>query len=262
MNSGLDALPLPVWFAATALLVFVAVKMGERLGARSLTRGKTGGSREIGQETASVLGLLAFMLAFTFGAAASRFDTRRQLVLDEANAIGTAALRARLVANPEGDEIQALLREYVDVRIRAVKNPAELAFGITRSEEIHRELWDRLESLVARDPSPTTSLLAVALNELIDLHAKRIAAAVHNRIPTTVWVALYIVTWLAMTLIGYQTGIAGVKRLLVPVFLILAFSVVILLIADLDRPQKGLLRVGQEALLDLQRVMAEEGSSR
>ena len=65
-----------------------------------------------------------------------------------------------------------------------------------------------------------------------------------------------------MTLIGYQTGIAGVKRLLVPVFLILAFSVVILLIADLDRPQKGMLRVGQEALLDLQRVMAEEGSSR
>jgi purine-cytosine permease-like protein len=102
------------------------------------------------------------------------------------------------------------------------------------------------------------SLLVEALNGVIDLHARRIAAALHNRVPVTVWVALYTVVLIALTLIGYQSGMTGTKRVLVPSLLILAFSVVILLIADLDRPQQGMLKVSQQAMLNLQRQLQSE----
>jgi hypothetical protein len=111
--SALDAIPLWGFFGLTMLLVLLFIEGGYRLGRYRLTRSEHEKEAPVGAMVAALLGLLAFILAFTFGLAAQRFDTRRQVLLDEANAIGTTYLRAAML--PErGDEIRALLREYVD----------------------------------------------------------------------------------------------------------------------------------------------------
>src|SRR5262249_52033807 len=142
----------------------------------------------VGAMVGSILGLLAFLLAFTFGLAASRFDTRRQTVLEEANAIGTTYLRARLLPEPQRSTLENLLREYVDVRIRGVLEN-KLAEAAKRSEELQESLWsEAVKAANSKDSNPImTSLFIQSLNETIDVHAKRVLVSVRSRIPISIW---------------------------------------------------------------------------
>src|SRR4029077_1272694 len=127
----------------------------------------------VGAMVGSVLGLLAFMLAFTFGMAASRFDTRKQLVLEEANAIGTTYLRAAMLPERR-DEIRALLRSYVDGRLEAVRS-GRVAVEILRSEATQGQLWSAATAVGLQHPdSIVVGLFVGSLNDVIDLHAKRV----------------------------------------------------------------------------------------
>jgi hypothetical protein len=198
----------------------------------------------------ATLGLLAFMLAFTFGLAATRFDTRRQVLLDEANAIGTTYLRAGMLPDRR-DAIRTLLRDYVDVRLEAVRS-GNVTEGIRRSEHLHDQLWTQAVALGETHPtSIVVGLFVQALNEVIDLHAKRVTAGVRNRIPGAIWVALFTVAVLSFTAMGYHAGLSRTSRSLAELAVACTFSVVIGLIADLDRPQEGVLQVSQQALMDL-----------
>ncbi len=118
-HGPLDALPLWGLFMAILLLVLLAVEGGYRLGKYRRSRSEQEKEAPVGAMVGATLGLLAFMLAFTFGLAAARFDTRRQVLLDEANAIGTTYLRAGMLPDRRED-IRALLRDYVDTRLEAV----------------------------------------------------------------------------------------------------------------------------------------------
>jgi hypothetical protein len=202
------------------------------------------------------LALLAFMLAFTFGLASSRFDVRKGLVIDEANAIGTTYLRAGLLPEPYRTDVRNLLREYVDVRLEAAQ-PGKLSQSIGRSEELHARLWSHAVAVGEQNPgSIVVGLFIGSLNEVIDLHAKQLALGMRNRIPSPIWATLYFAAVLGMSAMGYHAGLAGSGRSLAIIALVLAFSAVMTLIADLDRPQAGLLRVSQQTMIDLQRTMA------
>jgi hypothetical protein len=208
----------------------------------------------VGEMVAATLGLFAFILAFTFGLAATRFDTKRQLVLDEANAIGTTYLRAEMLPERSA-EIRALLRDYVDVRIEAVK-PGKLEEGIRRSENLQNRLWQQTVPIAANNPnSIIVGLFVQSLNEVIDLHAKRLTAGARNRIPFVIWAALYGISFLAFAAMGYHSGMTGTTRSVVIITVAFTFSVVIALIADLDRSHEGVLVVSQQALIDLRRSM-------
>ena len=87
---------------------------------------------------------------------------------------------------------------------------------------------------------------------MVDLHSKRVAVAVRNRIPITIWIALYCLTIIAMTIMGYRTGLAERRSVVATLNVALAFSVVIAITADLDRPRGGFLQVDQQAMLELQ----------
>ena len=248
---------LPIWgvFLATVAVVLLAVEGGFRLGQYRRRRSEQEDRPPVGEMVAATLALLAFMLAFTFGLAASRFDVRRGLVIDEANAIGTTYLRAGLLPEPHRSDVRSLLREYVDVRLEAVQ-PGKLSRSIGRSEELHARLWAHAVAVGEKNPgSIVVGLFIASLNEVIDLHAKRLALGVRNRIPGTIWAALYFVAIIGTSVMGYHAGLAGSGRSLAILPLVLAFSVVITLIADLDRPQEGFLRVGQQPMIDLQRTM-------
>jgi hypothetical protein len=249
---------LPIWgvFLATVAVVLLAVEGGFRLGQYRRRRSEQEDRPPVGEMVAATLALLAFMLAFTFGLAASRFDVRRGLVIDEANAIGTTYLRAGLLPEPHRSDVRSLLREYVDVRLEAVQ-PGKLSRSIGRSEELHARLWAHAVAVGEKNPgSIVVGLFIASLNEVIDLHAKRLALGVRNRIPGTIWAALYFVAIIGTSVMGYHAGLAGSGRSLALLALVLAFSAVVTLIADLDRPQEGLLRVSQQIMIDLQKTLA------
>jgi hypothetical protein len=209
----------------------------------------------VGAIIAAILGLLAFLLAFTFGMAASRFDTRRELVLDEANAIGTTYLRAALLPEPHRTEIRSLLRDYVDLRVQAAQ-PGITVPDLARSEELQCRLWAQAVIVGEKNPTPITGLFIQSMNDVIDMHAKRVTMGMRNRIPITIWGALYFTTILAMAGVGYHAGLTSMTRTLVTVALAVTFSGILWLIADLDRPQEGLLKVSQQAMIDLQKSLA------
>jgi hypothetical protein len=248
---------LPIWgvFLATVAVVLLAIEAGLRLGLYRRRRSEEEDRPPVGEMVAATLALLAFMLAFTFGLAASRFEARRVLVIDEANAIGTTYLRTGLIPEPYRTEVRRLLREYLDVRLEAVQ-PGKLSRGIDRSQELHALIWSHAVAVGEKDPhSIVVGLFIGSLNEMIDLHAKRLTLGARNRIPGVIWVALYFVAILGTCVMGYHAGLAGSGRSMAMLALVLSFSAVMILIVDLDRPQAGFLRVSQQPLIDLQRTM-------
>jgi len=251
-NGPLDALPLWGLFMAILLVVLVSVECGYRLGKYRRRRHEEEKEAPLGTMVGATLGLLAFILAFTFGLAAARFDTRRQVLLDEANAIGTTYLRADML--PEGrGEIRTLLRDYVGTRLEAIRS-GNVEEGIRRSEDIQQRVW--MQAVALGEKNPSSIVVGLFIQSLmIDLHAKRVQAGLRSRIPGVIWVGLFAVAALSLASMGYQAGLAGTRRSLAVFAVALTFSVVIELIADLDRPQEGVLKVSQHPLIDLQRSM-------
>lgn len=249
---GLDA----VGAALLTILVIVASAGLGFLAGRRQRRKRGEGEPPVGSIVGAALGLLAFLLAFTFGMAASRHDARRRLVLEHANAIGTADLRSTLVSNETGERVHALLAEYVDLLLSVARDPSHLATALIRTGEIEDQLWSTARDALRADPtSQAAALFTAALNDVFDLQSDRLQVGARDRIPAPIWIALYFLTALCMLAVGYHAGMMGSARLLPLTVLVLAFSTVVLLIADLDRPQQGFLRVSQEPLEDVAREL-------
>ncbi|HJS07890.1 MAG TPA: hypothetical protein VJ809_09525 [Pirellulales bacterium] len=250
----LDALPLWGLLLASAVLLGVSVEIGYRAGRWRHAQTPDEKEQPVGAMVASILGLLALVLAFTFSLAASRFDDRRQTVLAEANAIGTTYLRSRLLPEPQRSEIARLLREYVDLRIRGVEE-GHLDEAIARSEQLHALLWAQTSAVADKDShSIITGVFVQSLNDVIDLHAERMQVGIRSRIPLVIWAALFGLAILSMAAVGYQSGICATSRSPAMPGLVLAFAIVLALIADLDRPREGLLQVSQQAMTDVQKA--------
>lgn len=254
----IDALPLWALFIVILLVVLFSVEFGYRLGKYRRSRHEQEKEAPLGTMVGATLGLLAFVLAFTFGLAAARFDARRQALLDEANAIGTTYLRAGML--PErGEQIRGLLRDYVGIRLEAVQSD-NVTEAIGRSEDIQQKMWTEAETVGQKNPnSIVVGLFVQSLNQMIDLHAVRMQAGLRSRIPGAIWLGLFAVAALSLATMGYHAGLSGTRRSLATLAVAVTFSVVIELIADLDRPQEGVLRVSQQALLDVQRSIKAPG---
>ena len=248
--------PFPLWtiLPLTVVLAVLSVELGYRLARYRLQRDELEKESPLGGIVGATLGLLAFMLAFTFGLAGSRFEDRRQILLSEANAIGTTYLRAAMIPEPMRAESQKLLREYVDVRLEGVQQPGKLDQALVRSEQLHNLLWSQAVAATEKERSPMTSIYVQSLNEVIDLHATRLMA-LRARVPVVIWIVLYLLGFLAMVLMGYQSGLAKSRRSFAAIALIFGFSLVLFLIADLDRPGQGTMQVSQQSMIDLRKNM-------
>jgi hypothetical protein len=254
----IDSVSLPVVFLAVVAITLAAIAVGFLVGRRHANESNHG---PVGAVVGATSGLLAFMLAFTFGGAASRFDTRKELLLEEVNAIGTTYLRAGLLLEPHRTNARTLLREYVDARASVAVDPeaANLARRMAESEQIQARLWQDVAAMttVERD-SEVDGLYIASLNDVIDYHTRRVTVAFQYRVPPTIWVFLLLVTVLAMGALGYDFGLQGSRRYKVSAVLAVTFAAVIVLIADLDRPTQGFLKVSQQPMLDLQKYMQSE----
>jgi hypothetical protein len=192
-----------------------------------------------------VLGLL---LGFTVAMVLPRFDQRNQLVVDEANAIGTTILRAEILPEPERAKTLELLREYVVVRRdfagQTLLDRPALIRETQRAKALQRQLWQ--EMIAATQQKPTVVLVTYlqALNSMIDIAETRLAAF-ENRIPTTVWLIIFLVAVFQSFTIGFS-----LKRrfwfslVMTP----LVVAVVMALVADLDSPHTGLIGIRQNSM--------------
>lgn len=246
---------LPFWAGSliSGGLIVGSVAAGYLLGRRQRRRHPGGEAGSVGAAAAAILGLLAFLLAFTFGMAASRFDARKALVLDESNAIGTAWLRAELLDGAAAATARKLLTDYLDVRLRSDERQA-FESAIAASERIHTHLWTIAADAVRTDSS--NWLFATSINEVIDLHTKRVVFGLQYHVPSQVWTTFALVSTMAMIALGYLFGLAGTFHTAVTGALAVAFGATILLIVDIDRPADGFIRVDLQPLRDLREDLA------
>jgi len=247
----LDSLPIWALLLATVGLVGIALEVGVRLGRRRQLR--AGGRSEVsGAMVGGTMGLLAFMPAFTFNGAAGRHDVRKSLVIEGANAIDKAWLRAGFLAEPYRSDVRRMLRSYVDVRVSATAGKLDMGEAAHQSEALQDSLWAVAEEVGRTNPgSITTGLVISALNEVIDLHLKRVTVGLRNRVPAPIWATLYLLMFVGMVMMGTQIGPSGARHAGMELALAVSFAVVLFVIADLDRPQEGLINVSQQAMHEL-----------
>jgi len=248
----LDSLPIPGVFIAFALIALATYEVGFRVGRWWQGRSPDEHEGPTGVLVGSLLALMAFLLAITMGMAADRFDTRRGVVLAEANSIGTTFLRAGYMSEPASGRSQELLREYTPLRI-LTEDPRGLATRIARSNEILDELWTIAEDQARAAPeSEVLGLYIAALNDAIDTNETRVVAGLYARVPETVLLLLIIGSALTLGMVGYSAGLTRRRSPLTAIVLIVVLGAVISLVVDLDRPRGGFIEVSQQPLVDLQ----------
>jgi len=260
-----DLIPIWLLFIGTILGMILFIEFGFRLGQKAQARAKKAQTSQVRAIMGAGLGLLAFMLAFTFSTAQSHFEVRVQSLAEEARIARNAFMQADLLAEPARTRTKHLLKEYIDIRssTHSVKNdeiPEKLAEAIQLSEKIQRDLWalvsesagqaSKSQGEFDKNDQLMTSVLA-----LTDIHYTRLHSAIMNRIPLTIWMTLYLMATLSMIIMGYQAGLTERRSPVATVTLAIAFSAVIILITDLDRPVMSFFHINNQLLVDLQEYM-------
>jgi hypothetical protein len=243
-------------FLALSLLLvalFCCVEVGVRRGRRT----HADAAHAIPSDVAgALLAMLGLLLGFTVSMAEARFSARKHLVIEEANAIGTAALRTGLLPPPLGAESKALFVRYAALRVRWGEQAGDAASQakLTREgEAIQTELWGLATEAARQAPSATTSSYVVALNEMIDLAAER-GYTRANRVPPTVIYLLAVICLIATYAHAVSVGHGG-RRSMPLHGLAFATWLVFVLIVDLDQPRRGWIKVSQEPLIQVQQSL-------
>ena len=239
-------------FLAFGALLFVMQLAAHELGfwtARRQVARRDAPGEGVGVLVGGLLGLLAFVLALTLSFASERFNDRRAGTLAEANAIGTAWLRAKAVGNEDGEQIAKLLERYIRVRIAFVQashHPAELAEIDRQTNALQSEIWTHLAAIVRAQPNPVNTSLMVSLNEVFDMTtAERFAFEI--RLPSQIFWLLLGLTLLGMGVLGYQLGLRGPRIIMLAAALALTWTVVIVVILDLAAARIGNIRTSVAA---------------
>lgn len=248
--------------ASIVLGLFVLMLLSMEAGVRSGRRKKAIPAEAITQANAvlaSMLGLLALLLAFTFSAALQRYDDRSQAVVVEANAIGTTYLRAQLLPPDMHDEVRSLLRRYLDVRLQEGRiSTADTVVRESLLQQAHvmtAQLWGHAVRAAQQDAGPVTSGLFIqSLNELIDAYDAR-NATLDRHVPEIALFLMFATIVMTTATLGYASGISGHRVTLAAFVLVVLIVLVVYVIVDLDRPRRGAIQVSQESLLSLQQTL-------
>ena len=245
-----------VVFVLLLLVIGGASAAGIAVGRR--LRQRPDSNREpVGVVQGALLGLVGLLLAFGLSMAVDRYEARRALVVDEANAIGTTYLRAQLLSEPTRTETLELLKDYADAAVDMADAVPVSAAGNEAAREVERlqvGLWTLAGDAVRDDPTGTAPRLYVeSLNETIDAHGLRVAS-LRNRVPTSVQLLQVMGSAVSLGVLAMYLSLFG--RNLVASLLAGAFVVLILFVSfDLDRPRRGFIIVPDTALVEVRASM-------
>jgi hypothetical protein len=254
-----------LWGIDESLLFFIAVaiflgviELGFRLGLRHRDDNDDAARTHITALQSALLGLLALLLGFTFAMAVSRFETRKTLVLEEANAIGKAFWRSQLIKTTRRDELAKQLKAYVASRVvfhLAASNEARVESAHAASTRIAQQIWQLASAIEAEDPrSSATTLFIQSVNDMIDVNEKR-RVALENHVPEPVHHLLFLVAVGALAFIAYGSGLNGRRRIVSTGIFATLIAMVLTFIVDIDQPGSGLIVVSQESMLRLKATL-------
>ncbi|NOV28882.1 hypothetical protein [Methylomonas sp. ZR1] len=250
---------------ACVLLLSMAltIELGYRLGLKINPKVDDNFKAHVNSISGSLLGILALLLGFTFSLSLQRYDSRSEAVVDEANAIGTAYLRAQLLPKSVSAEVSSLIRNYLDLRVRTgtvdLTQRGQREALIAEAGRMQAKLWDYARQANEQAPNPvTTGLFIPALNDLIDNFGKR-DAEVKRHVPELVLALLYVTFVMSGALVGYTNGLAGHRTSFVTYIMVWLIVVMVFIILDLDRPYRGVIRVSQQSMIDLQTAIRDDG---
>ena len=252
MTKLLDA-PL-LLFAVSFVALWLSAKVGGALRAR-LRPLAEGERQDYDMVITATLTLLGLLIGFSFSMAISRYDQRKNYEEEEANAIGTEYLRAELLPAEPASQVKKLLTEYLQLRIsfyetRDAQKLAQIDGDTTRLEN---ELWIAVRNAATSQPTPTVVLAVGGMNDVLNRQGYTQAAWL-NRIPIAAWVLMGAIAVCCTLLIGYT---AHGSQTFAPLILPLAVSISFLLIADIDSPRGGLIRLLPQNLMSLSQVLSQ-----
>ena len=250
----LDIIPAPVLFLILLALFIVMLELGYKLGDRHQRATEyvaEGRSSQAGVVLGAMFTMSSLLLGFTFSMAGGQFDSRRLLVIEDVNAIGTAFLRTQSLPEPQRSNSRQLFAQYVTGREYLFDKEATAA-EMQASLELQSALWAEVRDLSRDAPTPVVSIYLQALNAVFDLHTKRLSVQEFVRIPDLIIATLALLSMITMLLTGYLLGLRQRRYGLPTALMILTYATVYLLVIDLDRPRRGMFQVPQQPMIELQ----------
>lgn len=256
-------MPILILFAAISAMMIVVFEVTYSRTAKTNKKISDTQVSQVRSIMGASLGLLAFMLAFTFSKAQSHFEARVDAYQLEVSAIDTAYRGSDVLDVEHEAKAKDLLRRFVQIRLdiisvietESVQTALEL---VQEGERIHDELWDVAESsMLSADKDVNDSIFVGAVLEMIRANDERLQAALYNRISPIIWIALIGMAVLAMIIMGYQASLTGARSAVATWTLALAFAAVMTLVTDLDRPQMSLFDLDQSMMSKLQQKVSE-----
>jgi len=228
------------------LAMVLCLELGYRVGRRRIQRDGTAAHEGISSMEASTFALLGLLLGFAFSGALGRFDTRRGLIVQEANAIGTAYLRLDLAPMDDQPELRRLFRDYLDARIRVYATPTDdeaTDQSIAAAEGVQRRIWSAAIESARSDASQNVArALIPAINDMIDITTVR-TVALHTRMPTAILALLLIAALSSAMTAGYAMAKRQHRSLLHVVLYATSIAMTIYVVLDLEHPRRGLIRL-------------------
>jgi len=244
-QSLLEMGALVLWVALFVILS-IACEAGFRIGRARAPKGKA--AEETTSATATITGgmlaLLAFMLGLTINFAQNRFEARRDMVAVEANAIGTAWLRAKLVGGAEGEAMASLIHDYAKTRLEFTRAPAGAGVDTLddKTGEEQDQIWALATSVARKSPTPISASLIAALNDMIDSSLSQ-RFAFEGKVPGDMIGMLLAGSLLAIGALGYQLGLTAIRQQVLTSLLLVMWTGGMVMTIDLERPRVGDIRV-------------------
>lgn len=243
-----DRIPLLVLFAIIFTSVLIIAEIGFFAGRR--IRREQGLDKYPLESAANgtILGLLAFILAFSFGTSSSRLASLRDLARQDNRAVTKAYMHTAFLPLAERQTTRTLLHEYHRIRLDATNSNQldKIAKAVDRSQDIHHELWPLAVEARQAEGSSLLNPFVASIQEVMDLHSQRVGKALGTRLPTTLWATLFTLLALSSLMLGFSAGLHGRRSRFSTTVVILCFSAVILMIIDLDRPIRSLFQPAED----------------
>jgi hypothetical protein len=253
MTQLLDSVPDVVILPLIVLAMVAAYELGFRFGAWRERRNPEEKEGPTGALVGSLLALMAFLLAITMGMASDRYDTRRGLVQEEANAIRSTFLRAGYLPQPVSGQIQEIVRQYVPLRIGTPGITSDqIQAQAIESKDLIDQAWTITDAFISENfQSDAYSAFVDALDDMTETGATRVTA-INNRVPDAILFFLLVGSILAIGLVGYDAGLTLRRSLVAAVLLVILFGAVLYLVLDLNQPTSGIFTISQQPLITVQ----------
>ncbi|NJB84971.1 uncharacterized protein YqgC (DUF456 family) [Lewinella marina] len=234
------------------VLIVAADVVGLYLGQRARDKSDNDVKSQTSAIQGGIIGMLALILGFTFNMSIQRYDTRAGAEVEEANAIGTAELRAALLPEPYHGQAAAAIDEYIELRLESshmdLTRVEERKALNDRTSQLQQRIWDIGVAAADASPSPVRSgYFLTSVNDMIDAQGRRLDV-LNRHVPPAIFYLLFVFFIATGGLIGYSTGL-GQRRSRVPALVLnLLICLLVFIIIDLDRPRRGIIEVKQDSM--------------